>query len=295
MRTILLLLVALGAATVAAIGARSWLAAERIAIVKDNQVASFADSTVPGVDVLVAAHNLEPGEFVRKEDLRWQRWPKEGLNPAYLVRKDDKEDSAVTDFDGAVTTRSIPAGQPLYSALVVAPGERGFLAAVLNPGMRAVTVPVNPTTGLAGLVLPGDQVDLILSREMDGYGGHKQHLSQTVLSDVRVLAVDQSLRGFDPEESSAEEAVKSRTTTPAKTITVQVTPKQAEKVSLALSMGSLSLALRSIVSDDAELGLDGYTADSVFPTPTRPQAPKETELGRDQSVTVLRGSPAGSG
>lgn len=294
MRTLLLLVVAIGAAIVAALGAQSWLAAERGAMVATQEnAAPEQNAQLEGVEVLVAARNLEPGSFVRKDDLKWQIWPKDGLNPAYLTKTDDKPDSALT-FEGSVPTRSIPTGQPIYPALLISPGERGFLAAALNPGMRAVTLPVNATTGLAGLVLPGDQVDLILSRDLQGYEGGKQHISQTVLADVRVLAVDQSLRGFSPEETKAEEAVKSRSVLPAKTITVEVTPKQAEKVSLALSMGSLSLSLRSIVESDATLIPDGYTADSVFPTPSRPKAPTESDLGRGQAVTVLRGSPAGT-
>ncbi|MCB1735019.1 MAG: Flp pilus assembly protein CpaB [Gammaproteobacteria bacterium] len=295
MRTILLLIVAISAAVAAALGAQSWLAAERGALIATQDKTAPEPSTqVEGTEVLVAARNLEPGSFVHKEDLKWQVWPKEGLNPAYLVKTTSKPDAELS-FDGAVPTRSIPAGQPIYSALLISPGERGFLAAALNPGMRAVTLPVNATTGLAGLVLPGDQVDLILSRDLEGYEGRKQHVSQTVLADVRVLAVDQSLRGFDPGESKAEETVKSRTVLPAKTITVEVTPKQAEKVSLALAMGSLSLSLRSIVENDAALSPDGFTADNVFPTPARPKAPKESDLGRGQAVTVLRGSPAGAG
>lgn len=294
MRTILLLVIALGAAASAAFGARSWLNAERTALNQARPEVTASKPAFEGVEILVSDRNLEPGMFVREGDLRWQSWPAENVNAAYLIKQPDKATKQVGDYIGAVPTRSIPAGQPIYPALLVSPGERGFLAAVLNPGMRAVTLPVDATRGLAGLVLPGDQVDLILSRDLDVYEGRRQHLSQTVLADVRVLAVDQKLSGFDPEDSKVEETAKSRSMLPAKTVTIEVTPKQAEKVTLALAMGNLALSLRSIVDDPGELIPAGYTEDSVFPTPNRPKAPREGELGRDQSVTVMRGAPAGS-
>jgi pilus assembly protein CpaB len=121
--------------------------------------------------------------------------------------------------------------------MLMRPGDRGFLAAVLGPGMRAISVPVTATSGVAGLVFPGDRVDLILSHqvkdELDPAGPPKT-TSETVLTDIRVLAIDQTVTDQDNKPVLA------------KTVTFEVTPKQVEVIGVASSLGSLSLSLRSL-------------------------------------------------
>jgi pilus assembly protein CpaB len=141
-------------------------------------------------------------------------------------------------LSGAMVRRSLSAGEPVRSSDVMRPGDHGFLAAVLQPGMRAVTVAVDATTGAAGLIWPGDRVDLILTQTIQAAAmplGHRV-AAETVLSDARVIAIDQQLvQGADPNQ----------TDTQARTVTLEVTQEQAVSVSVATRLGRLSLSVRS--------------------------------------------------
>lgn len=312
MKTIALLVVALGASGMAAMSAQSWLSSSRS---QPSPIQSQAQVEVKkpttSTQVLVARGQIEPGSFIQPGDLEWQAWPDDGVNSAYVMRRSGESQEAEQPlFDGAVATQAITPGQPISAQLLVQAGERGFLSAVLAPGMRAVTLPVDETRGIAGLIFPGDRVDLILSRTLNRSGGDDRFLSQTVLGDVRILAVDQTLRTISPKPSEAEETVE-RVSHPrtARTVTVEVKPDQAERIALALSMGTLSLSLRSIASDAQELSrLSTFTSDQVFPAPApmKPpasritqvtqavRAPRDTPIRSTRRVTVLRGTPSGS-
>ena len=137
------------------------------------------------------------------------------------------------DLAGTVVRAHLYAGEPITTSRVVHPGEQGFLAAVLDPGKRAVAIPVDGTSGVAGFVFPGDYVDVILTIKRtvtaEGTeGGETRQFSETLLTDVRVLAIDQTL---DNESGGAKVG---------KNATLEVSPKQAERVALALDMGTLS-------------------------------------------------------
>ena len=128
---------------------------------------------------------------------------------------------------------------------MVRPGERGFLAAVLTPGMRAVTVPVTATSGIAGFVFPGDRVDLILAHDFQTGTGENRVInraSETLLTDVRVLAVDQKTASKDGAAALA------------KTATLEVEPRQAEMIAVSVKLGDLSLSLRSLRREDVAAG-----------------------------------------
>jgi pilus assembly protein CpaB len=283
MRTALLFLCAVVAAGLAAFLAQSWLAGQREALMA--AVASRPQAAAPAAlpMVLVAKADLRPGQFVQPEHLRWQAWPAEALSPAHAVQGKRSE----ADFAGAVARTPILAGEPVTDARLVKPGDRGFLAAVLEPGMRAVTVPTSATSGIAGFAFPGDRVDLILTSQMaeDGQGGPK--FAATVLESVRVLAIDQRL---GPQGAEA---------VPGKTATIEVTPKMAEKVALALQMGGLTLSLRGLGSDggqppapvepvpDPTLASELYAG---FPAPSAAPPPPE---GKERPrVLLLRGAEA---
>ena len=135
--------------------------------------------------------------------------------------------------------RSMVANEPVLPADVMRPGDHGFLAAVLAPGRLAVTVGVDAITGTAGLIWPGDHVDLILTQSMSGANvpPGRQVAGETVLTDVRVIAIDQQLvQGAGSDSAKAQ---------PARTVTLEVTPAQAEQVAVATRLGHLSLAVRS--------------------------------------------------
>lgn len=189
----------------------------------------------PSMRVLVAQGSLSAGQFVRPENLRWQAWPTDGVAPAYFIEGKNR----IEDFVGAVVRSAINDGDPISEGRIVRPGDRGFLAAVLTPGDRAITVPVTVSSGLAGFVFPGDRVDLLLTMAIaDDQNKHQRHASETILTDLRVLAVDQRA-----DDQNKEVVV-------AKTATLEVTPKQAETIAVATELGNLSLSLRSLAKAD---------------------------------------------
>ncbi|RMF11600.1 MAG: Flp pilus assembly protein CpaB [Alphaproteobacteria bacterium] len=233
LRSVVLIVAALVIAGATAFLARSWVAAERPADV------AAAPAPVTDLEILVAKTDLPAGRILQEGDLRWQAWPDVDLPDEYIRKLTGREPA---DLHGSVVRTGLRAGEPLSRSRVAAPGERGFLAAVLSPGMRAVSVKVDSTTGIAGFVFPGDRVDLILSHRVEDRDARTQHrASETVLTNVRVLAIDQ--RTDD------------QTNTPAvvKTVTLEVTPRQAERVALARELGNLSLSLRSLANPDVDV------------------------------------------
>lgn len=142
---------------------------------------------------------------------------------------------------------AIPAGQPITQGALVKPGDRGFLAAALGPGMRAVTVPVSTQSAVAGFVFPGDRIDLVLTQNVPGGGdGPPLKVSETVLRNLRVLATDQ--RTDNEADDQGNTVVRTYST-----VTVEATPKIAEKIAVAQTLGQLSLSLRSIADNASEL------------------------------------------
>ncbi|MCK4866498.1 MAG: Flp pilus assembly protein CpaB, partial [Alphaproteobacteria bacterium] len=208
--------------------------------------------TIPTARVLVAKKDLVVGTFVKREDLHWQLWPEESISPIFVsdaktadVGKSKEKLLTIADFVGGVVRMPIAAGQPMIEGLVANSGERGFLAAVLQPGMRAMSVPVSATSGISGFILPGDHVDILwdVKKSSKGYP-----FTQTLFRDIRVIAID--------TKTSAKGA------TPAKTLTLEFTPFQTEAMSLAQTMGGIEFTLRSIVPETdndsiLEGGLDG--------------------------------------
>jgi pilus assembly protein CpaB len=184
--------------------------------------------------VLTAAHALHAGSLLKPEDLASKELPVSDNQP------DMNADNAETRraLSGGMVRRSLAVGEPVRSGDVMRPGDHGFLAAVLEPGMRAVTVGVDATTGAAGLIWPGDRVDLILTQTIQetALPLGRRVAAETVLSDVRVIAIDQQLvQGADSTNNDAQ----------ARTVTLEVTQDQAERVSVATRLGRLSLAVRS--------------------------------------------------
>ncbi|MDB5394234.1 MAG: cpaB [Rhodospirillales bacterium] len=193
----------------------------------------------PVAYVLVADKDLPAGTLLHDSDLRWQSWPDDQLSDAYL-RKDRDDAHAL---DGGVVRLRIAKGEPVGAGRVVKPGERGFLAAVLSPGTRATSVLLTATSDVAGLILPGDHVDLILSHPIANErqpNAPARLAAETVLSDLRVVAIDQSINDQDKKPLSG------------KTATFEVTPKQAEIIEVAKLLGNLSLVLRSAGADPAD-------------------------------------------
>jgi pilus assembly protein CpaB len=250
-------------------------------------------NAIPTAEVLVAAKDLPTGSFLRSEHLTWKVWPQDAVSADYIVRGKGTE----KDFEGAVARSRVVAGEPITALRVVHPGERGFLAAVLEPGKRAVSVPVDATTGISGFIFPADFVDVILTfryavNDSSNGGSHPRHYSETLLRDVRVLAMDQRVENEDG------------TAKVAKTATLEVTPRQAEAVALGLQLGSVSLSLRSLSAESGDGSKpDGavasreetdrsYTRDVDVYYMLDDSQGTDSPDGETRKVQILRGSTA---
>ena len=197
-----------------------------------------------GPKVLVARKPLPVGSMVDAESFAYQPWPAELIQQAYYT--EGGPDADVSKLIGTVVRNAITAGQPVTRGSLVGPQDRGFLAAALTPGMRAITVPVNDIAGVAGFVFPGDRVDMVLSQTVAGGGdGPPLKVSETIIRNLRVLATGQATdrKGEDGKPVVASFG----------NVTFEVTPKLAEKIAVAQSLGQLSLTLRSIADNQAEL------------------------------------------
>ena len=235
-RTIILVVAALLITGGTIILAQSWLESQR------RQVAAPVEKKEQLTMVLVAGLDLPTGVFLNQEHIRWQAWPNKEVPETYYV----KSQTDIQDLMGAVVRRGITAGEPLTKGRLVQPGERGFVAAVLRPGHRAISVPINVKTGVAGHVSPGDRVDLILNRAIAEKGEEEtiqRRVSETVLTNVRVLAIDQRLNDQDGRPRQGKAA------------TLEGTPKLVEFVSVVQQLGDMSLSLRSLAKNESELGV----------------------------------------
>lgn len=244
------------------------------AFVVRNKISIPAEVTNTNVTkILAATNNITAGSFVRSDkDLIWIDWPSSNINPTLITQNEN----AIESFNGAVARRSLLAGEPIGKGALVKSKEGGFMSAVLTPGKRAVTISVNITSGNAGFVFPGDRVDLLLTHRIQVQDGAGDVLaSETFIEDARVLAVDQMLD--NPENKAI----------PARTITLEVTPRQAEKINVATSLGTISLSLRSLANGDntttqSETGDTGGSDGNA-------KAPHGETYTRDTDVSRLLG------
>lgn len=234
-KKLMLLLVALVIAVGTALGART------LFVGASAPQASANPQAPQGPKVLVAQRALPVGTIVTADSVSFQAWPKEMVQDAYFL--DGEAD--MQKLLGTVVRYPITAGQPITQGALVAPGDRGFLAAALGPGMRAITIPVSAKTGVAGFVFPGDHVDLVLTQQVKGAEGQPLKASETILKNLRVLATDQSTTTETVEGKSVVRT--------SSTVTLEVTPRIAEKVAVAETIGQLSLSLRSLADNQSEL------------------------------------------
>lgn len=215
-----------------------------------------APPPAPQVGVLVAGRAIQAGSLLKLEDLStriippWDR-PEDALLDTDAVR---------TEMRGALVRRPLSPGELLRADDVLRPRDRGFLAAVLGRGMRAMSVGVDAVTGAAGLIWPGDRVDLILTQAFDEQTAPvaTRVVSETALADVRVIAVDQAMvQGADGATTSEGRLVR--------TVTLEVTPVQAETVAVASRLGRLALSVRAMdmpaEQDDATLTRSTFSSD----------------------------------
>ena len=211
-----------------------------------------------GPKVLVAQRTLPTGTIITADALGFQPWPKDLVQDAYFI--DGEAD--MTKLLGTVVRHPVTAGEPVTQGSLVAPGDRGFLAAALGPGMRAVTIPVSAKAGVAGFVFPGDRVDLMLSQSVKGEG-QALKTTETILRNLRILATDQRTT-----QETVDGVTKVRK---FRTVTVEATPKIAEKIAVAQTIGSLTLSLRSIADSQGELERALAEGDITLPENATPE------------------------
>jgi pilus assembly protein CpaB len=256
----------LAAAAIAAIVVAVFV---RQAMSHDTPVAVVVEEK-PAVRILVARRDLSIGERVGSGDFYWQTWPDEAMSPGYIV--EGRSDGA-DDFAGAVVRAPISEGEPVTGRRLVQPGDAGFMAAVLSPGMRAVAVPISAERGAGGFILPNDRVDVLVSYEEDvegRRGSTRSFIARTVVENARVLAIDQTFGGGDGEENVVGE-----------TATLELTPDQARAVSVAVARGEVSLVLRSLMEGEGGPSLlNGDTASGA--------RDDDSDLTRERTVTLIR-------
>lgn len=193
--------------------------------------------------VLVATKSLPVGTIIGPDAYRYQPWPKDLVEEAYFIQGKAEEAKLV----GSVVRTPVAAGQPVTQGSIIQPGDRGFLAAALGPGMRAVTVPVSIQSSVAGFIFPGDRVDLLLTQSVEGGGdGAPLKVAETVLRNLRVLATDQRTDAVDP--ATGKPVVQTYSN-----VTLEVTPRMAEKITVAQTVGALSMSLRALTDNNQEL------------------------------------------
>jgi len=220
-----------------------------------------------GPEILVATRALPVGTIIDPDSFRYAPWPKDLIDSAYYIKGQNEPQA----LPGTVVRYAITAGQPITQGALVKPGDRGFLAAALGPGMRAVTVSMSASNGVAGFVFPGDRVDLVLTQDVPGGGeGPPLKASETIVRNLRVLATDQ-------RSSSETEDGKSPVTTYS-TVTIEATPRIAEKIAVSQTIGQLSLSLRSIADNTAELERAIAAGEVTVPEGADPKAEKRMLL-----------------
>ena len=231
--------------------------------------ASAAPAVPVGPKVLVAKKALPVGTIIDADSFSFQPWPKELMQSAYYV--DGSPDSNPAQLMGTVVRYPLTAGQPVTRGSLVGPQDRGFLAAALTAGMRAITVPVNVTSGVAGFVFPGDHVDIVLTQQVQGGGdGPPLKAAETILRNVRVLATDQRITDKDADGKTQVKTFSN--------VTLEVTPRIAEKIAVAQSLGTLSLSLRSIADSASEVERAVASGDVKVPEGTNPAQEKQMLL-----------------
>lgn len=213
------------------------------------------------IKVLIAAKTLPSGSKIKPGDLTWQEWPEKGLQQTYITDETLKIESLM----GTVVRYHITQGEPIIASNLIKPGEKGILAAILSPGKRAISIDVTPASSNSGLIMPGDFVDVIMSTFVAGGGVQQQVKTQTILSNVKVVAIDTDLSPPSEKPKNSPHVA-----------TLELTPAQAEILMAGAKEGMLSLSLHSL-----ETTTIGQTQSQV--TSSLKQVPKK------KTVILMRG------
>ncbi|HEU4819696.1 MAG TPA: Flp pilus assembly protein CpaB [Qipengyuania sp.] len=266
-------LVLLVSALVIAIGT-AFVARSMFAGAAAPQAEAAVAAVATGPKVLVAQRALPPGTIITADALSFQPWPGDMVKDAYFI----EGEADMAKLLGTVVRFAVTAGEPVTQGTLVSPQDRGFLAAALTPGMRAITVPVSSQTGVAGFIFPGDRVDMMLTQGVSGADDTLQ-VSETILRNLRVLATDQT---------TSQEVVDGKMTPRVSaTVTLEVTPRIAEKVTVAQTLGSISFSLRPLA--DSSNDLERAIASGEFKLPENATPEQEEKLLRAAVAQPMEG------
>ena len=255
---------------------------------KDDPVKVSAAAPVTLTKILIAAEPIQAGTLLKDTDLKEREVAAADLTPLDMLADDNNR----AEVRGAMLRRYLDAGQAIRRADILRPRDRGFLATVLAPGTRAISIGVDATTGASGLISPGDLVDVILTQEFarGETSAGRRVVAETVLSRVRVIAVDQQIAQGAPTASPLQAGSSNRV---ASNVSLQVTPEQAAKIVVAGHLGRLTLTIRSI---DGDQPTDGTPADpskvadhSIKPAP--PAVVPPSVFGSDVSSALSDATP----
>ncbi len=282
-------LFALMAAGLLGFGAVAWFSSLPTPPPPEAKVAEIAPTPPPPppppVSIMVAAHPLRAGTFLKAADLHAEALPANQVPPGATA----DTPAARGQLEGAMLRHGVGEGQAVLSGDILRPGEHGFLAAVLEPGMRAMTLGLNEVASDWGLIWPGDRIDLILTQSFDAADtlARRHYAAETVLTKIRIVAVDQQLMQGEMADDAEHKATR--------TLTLEVSSAQAERLALALRLGKLVISLRSAATDvdmpippqvtPPQVTWSGDVARALS-QPTRPPVPA--------TVLLFRGNAGGA-
>jgi pilus assembly protein CpaB len=238
---------------------------------------AVAAPAAPAPKVAVAGHALAAGTLLRPEDIEGKAVDADVGKGAISAEGPD----ALRLLAGSMVRRAMAAGQPIRADDVMKPTDHGFMAAALQPGMRAVTIGVDASSGVAGLVWPGDRVDLILTQTLTDplLPPGSRVAADTILSNTRVIAIDQQLmQGAAPTGGDSQ----------ARTVTLEVTGAQAQRVSVAMRLGRLSLSVRSSDVGSGDTSADG--GGSVYARDVSSALGGDAPVAINKSIRVFQGA-----
>lgn len=247
---LIILLVAAAAAIGAAMLVRSMSGGSAPAAPVSQPQVIEREVEVSSTKVLVSRYDMRVGTLLTPDDFQWSDWPEKAVHAGYFSQTNNPD--AIEELAGSVVKTALLEGEPIIGSKIVKKGETGFMAALLKPGMRAISVEISPETASAGFILPDDRVDVILTYEVEVLGERGVSATtstRTIIENGRVLAIDQSFGEMDGQAVLT-----------GSTATLELEPKQAELLAHASRLGSISLALRSVAdADDNEGATTGRT------------------------------------
>lgn len=250
---LIILLVAAGAAIGAALLVRGMSGQPSQTASNSTPQIIEKEVEVSSTQILVARDDMRVGTLMTPDDFEWTDWPEKAVNAGYFTQQSAPE--AIETLSGSVVRVPLLQGEPIIGSKIVQKGETGFMAALLAPGKRAISVEISPETASAGFILPDDRVDVILTYEVEVVterGVSETTLTRTVIENARVLAIDQAYGEMDGTSAMT-----------GSTATLELGPQQAELLAHSSRLGSISLALRS-VADANEFDGDSIAATSLL-------------------------------